>query len=65
MKNNYHEKIVEYLKKYPRQYIKIEDIGIALLAPRSKNITSFDRAYQDLVANGRITICGNSIRINQ
>jgi len=49
----------------PGRYVYIDDVRIDLLAPRKPYLTNFDRAYQDLIACGRLEIRGNQIRINQ
>ena len=63
--NKYYEKIENYLRNKPGEYVKVDDVRIDLLAPRRPGLTMFDRAWQDLVSGGRVEICGNSIRINQ
>jgi len=63
----YQEKIIELCKKTksPTRYIKIDDLAIDCLAGPAGRNQSFMHAYEDLVANGRLEICGNSLRIRQ
>lgn len=57
-------KVVEALP--PQKYVKIEDLGIDLLIPRTGlKINNFDRAIDELIAIGRVELCGNAIRLNQ
>ena len=60
----YQEKIIE-LCKATNDYIKIDDLAIDCLAGPSARNQSFMHAWEDLVANGRLEICGNSLRIRQ
>ena len=53
------------MMKRPWEWVKLEDMATDLLSPRSRKETAFDRAYQDLVACGRLEIIGNEVRINQ
>ena len=57
------DKITDYLKARPGQYVKIDDIRIDLLCPVFT--PAFDRAWRELAICGTVVSNGNSIRINQ
>jgi hypothetical protein len=42
--------------------MKIDDMRVDLFIYKSDN--QFNKAWQDLIASGRIEVCGNSVRIN-
>ena len=62
-KQHYAARIQSYLM-HRSYYIKIDDIRIDLLAPKSKKDTDFDRAWKELVSQGIVEICGNSLKIS-
>ncbi len=66
--NKYHKRIVDYLMKNPGKYIDMNEMIMALSPsnnPNNASTTMIYRAYQDLIANGRVVINGNAIKINQ
>lgn len=65
------KKILDYQKKITKlcktagDYVKIDDLAIDCLAgPAGRNL-NFMHAWEDLVDNGRLQLCGNSLRIRQ
>ena len=44
-------------------YIKIDDLAIDCLAGPAARNASFIHAWEDLVANGTLQTCGNSLRL--
>jgi len=59
----YHSRIIEYLMNRPGEYVKIDNIRIDLFIYKSSD--AFTRAWQDLIACGRLEARGNEVRINQ
>lgn len=63
------KKILKYqgriikLCKAAGDYIKIDDLAIGCFAGPSARNRNFMHAWEDLVASGRLEICGNSLRI--
>ena len=53
------------LLRIKKGYQYIDDIRIELLEPRTLKKTSFDIAYESLIASGKIERCGNRIRLTQ
>ncbi len=61
---DYQNKIIE-LCKAAKDYVKIDDLAIDCLAGPSARNLNFRHAWEDLVVNGRLQLCGNSLRIRQ
>jgi len=65
------KKILDYQRRIldvlpPCEYVKIDDVRIDCYAGRfstKSRIDNFEHALRDLIATGRIILCGNSIKL--
>jgi len=60
----YQEKIIEVCSA-TIDYVKIDDLAIDCLAGKSGRNENFIHAYEDLISDGRLGLCGNSVRFIQ
>jgi len=59
----YEKDILTYLSNQKKSWIKIDDLRISLLAPKSSKETSFDVAWKKLVKDKKLELLGNSVRL--